>query len=96
MFAVELTGAWAAGSVSLLADVLDFFGDAVNHGLSLAMLGLTAATRAKAALFKGLSMAALGAFVLGKAAWAALGGRVPEPLTMGLIGALALLANVAD
>lgn len=40
MFLVELIGGWHAGSVSLLADAIDFLGDAVNYGLSLAALGM--------------------------------------------------------
>ena len=51
--------------------------------------------RARAALFKGLTMGAFGVFVLGRAAWSAAAGTVPEPVTMGAIGALALLANVS-
>lgn len=95
MFGVELAGGLQAGSVSLLADAVDFFGDAANYGMSLAVLGLALRWRARAALLKGLSMGAFGVFVLGRAAWAAVSGTVPEPLTMGAIGALALVANVA-
>ena len=39
-------------------------------------------------------MGAFGVFVLGRAAWSAAAGTVPEPVTMGAIGAVALLANV--
>jgi Co/Zn/Cd efflux system component len=39
-------------------------------------------------------MGAFGLFVLGRAAFVATGNSVPEPLTMGLVGALALAANV--
>ena len=95
MFAVELGGGLHAGSVSLLADAVDFFGDAANYGLSLWVLGMALAWRARAALFKGLTMGAFGVFVLGKAAWSAIAGTVPEPITMGAIGLLALLANVS-
>jgi Co/Zn/Cd efflux system component len=95
MFLVELVGGWHASSVSLLADAVDFFGDAVNYGLSLAVLGMALSQRAKVALFKGLTMAGFGLFVLGKAAWSLAAGVVPEPLTMGAIGLLALLANVS-
>ena len=31
MFAVEIAAGFTAGSVSLLADAVDFFGDAVNY-----------------------------------------------------------------
>lgn len=94
MFGVELAGGLQAGSVSLLADAVDFFGDAANYGMSLAVLGLALTWRARAALVKGLSMGAFGVFVLGRAAWSAMAGTVPEPVTMGAIGALALVANV--
>lgn len=95
MVAVELAGGLRAGSVSLLADAVDFFGDAANYGISLLVLCMALTWRARAALLKGLSMGAFGIFVLGRAAWSAAAGTVPEPVTMGAIGALALLANVA-
>ncbi len=40
MFVVELGGSWRSGSVSLLADAIDFFGDAGNYAISLAVLGM--------------------------------------------------------
>jgi len=95
MFVIELGAGLQAGSVSLLADAADFFGDAVNYGISLLVLGMALTWRARAALFKGLTMGVFGVFVLGWAAWSAVAGTVPEPVTMGAIGALALLANVA-
>lgn len=94
MFGVELVGGLNIGSVSLLADAVDFFGDAANYGVSLLVLGMALQWRARAALLKGLTMGAFGVFVLGRAAWAAMSGVVPEPITMGAIGTLALVANV--
>ena len=94
MFGVEVAGGLSSGSVSLLADAVDFFGDAVNYGLSLAVLGMGLLWRARAALLKGLSMGLFGVLVLGRTVWALLHGTPPEPLTMGLIAALALAANV--
>ena len=95
MFCIELAGGLRAGSVSLLADAVDFFGDAANYGISLAVLGMALTWRTRAALFKGVTMGAFGVFVLGRAVWSAATGVVPEPLTMGAIGSLALLANVS-
>lgn len=95
IFGVELAGGLSAGSVSLLADAVDFFGDAVNYGVSLLVLGMALQWRARAALLKGLTMGAFGVFVLGRATWSAITGVVPEPITMGAIGTLALVANVA-
>ena len=50
MFMVELGASWSSGSVSLLADAIDFFGDAGNYAISLAVLGGSLAARARAAL----------------------------------------------
>jgi len=93
MFIVELAAGLQADSVSLLADAVDFAGDAANYGLSLAVLGMAVVWRSRAALVKGLSMTAYGLFVIGKAAWVLHSGTVPEPLTMGVVGAIALVVN---
>ncbi|WP_255553119.1 cation transporter [Denitromonas iodatirespirans] len=95
MFVVEIVGGMQAGSVSLLADAVDFAGDAANYGLSLAVLSMGLLWRARAALVKGLSMGAYGLFVLAKTAWAAKTGVLPEAFTMGAIGLVALAANVS-
>jgi Co/Zn/Cd efflux system component len=95
MFAVEIGAGLSAGSVSLLADAIDFFGDGANYGVSLLVLNMALVWRARAALLKAASMAAFGAFVLGKAAWHLWTGVLPEPITMGIIGTLALTANLA-
>ena len=87
IFGVEVAGGLSSGSVSLLADAVDFFGDAVNYGLSLAVLGMGLLWRARAALLKGLSMGLFGVFVLGRTVWALLHGIPLEPLTIGLIAA---------
>ena len=94
MFIVEIAGSYASGSLSLLADAVDFFGDAANYGLTLAVLSMGLAWRARAALVKGFCMAGFGVFVLASAAWDAVHGAAPDAITMGAIGALALVANV--
>ena len=94
MFAVELAAGWGAQSVALLADAADFLGDAANYGLSLFALGMGVAARSRAALFKGWCMGAYGVYVLAHAGWNAVHGASPEALTMGVVGALALVANV--
>lgn len=94
MAVVEVSSGLAAGSVSLLADAVDFFGDAANYGLSLAVLGLATVWRSRVAWLKGWAMAGFGVFVLGRALWSLLTGAVPEPVTMGVVGLLALVANV--
>ena len=94
MFGVEIGAGFQSGSVSLLADAIDFFGDAANYGVTLAVLSMGLVWRARAALLKAGSMMIFGVFVLGRAAWAATQGVAPEAVTMGAIGLLALLANV--
>jgi cation diffusion facilitator family transporter len=94
MFFVEIGAGVAAGSVSLLADAIDFFGDAANYAVSLFVLSMALAWRARAAMLKAASMLLFGAAVLGRALWSAASGEAPEPVTMGLVGALALAANL--
>ena len=95
MFFVELGAGWRSGSVALLADAIDFFGDAANYALTLAVLSLGLRWRAGAALFKGGCMLVFGLAVLGRAVWSFLQGGTPDALTMGSVGLLALIANVA-
>lgn len=94
MFVVELVGGAYAHSSSLWADALDFFGDAVNYGVSLAVLGASLYLRATVALLKGIVMALFGFVVIGKVIYAYIQGIPPEAITMGAIGVLALVANV--
>ncbi|HEX5391128.1 MAG TPA: cation transporter [Burkholderiaceae bacterium] len=93
MFLVELWSGLQADSVSLLADAVDFAGDAANYALSLAVLGMALSWRSRAALIKGVCMFGYGVFVLLKAGWTWHVGAVPEALTMGVVGFIALLAN---
>ena len=93
MFVVEVGASWASGSVSLLADSIDFFGDAGNYAVSLAVLGMAPTARSRAALFKAACMGAFGVFVLGRALWNLQAGLVPEPATMGVVGFAAMAVN---
>jgi len=54
---------YAAHSVSLLANSEDFFSDAVNYGISLHVLNLSLRQKAKASLFKGISLGFVGIWV---------------------------------
>lgn len=96
MFLVEIAAGVAAGSASLQADALDFFGDAANYAISLFVVGMALRYRAMAALAKGGSMGLFGLWVIGTAAWHALHGTLPNAATMGAVGFLALAANAAS
>ena len=95
MFVVELAAGWQAGSLSLLADAVDFAGDALNYAVSLAVLASALAWRARAALLKAFSMMGFGLYVLGAALWSVWHGEVPQAATMGAVALLALVVNVA-
>lgn len=94
MFAVEIGAGVMAGSQALLADALDFLGDTATYGLSLAVIGMSLRTRAFAALVKGWSLAAMGIVVLGATAWRILAAEVPAADVMGVVGLMALIANL--
>ena len=65
MFFVEMTAGQLGHSQALQADALDFLGDSLTYGISLAVIGASLRTRAAAALFKGLSLSAMGLWVFG-------------------------------
>jgi Co/Zn/Cd efflux system component len=96
MFAVEMGAGHWAGSQALKADALDFFGDALTYGVSLAVIGSSLSVRANAALFKGISLVAMGVWVFGSTFHAVLIAGVPSAPVMGVIGILALAANIAS
>ena len=93
MFLVEMAGGWRAGSASLLADAVDFFGDAANYAVSLFVLGLAPVWRSRTALAKGVTMGTYGMLVLAVAAWHLARGTVPAAEAMGAIGFVALAVN---
>src|SRR5687767_14981316 len=93
MFAVELVASVWSGSSALAADAADFLGDSANYALSLGALAVGGAWISRVALLKGVAMSLYGIAVLAYAAWRAWLGVPPEPLTMGVVGALALAVN---
>jgi len=94
MFGVEAIAGFGAGSVSLQADSLDFFGDAANYGISLFVLARPLRWRATASLLKGATMAVFGICVLGIAFYKAFVLVIPSAVVMGAVGVVALVANV--
>jgi len=95
MFLAEIGAGLAAGSTSLQADSLDFLGDAANYAISLTVTGMALTWRARAALLKGMGLFALGLWVMGATALHAYFGVLPKAEVMGVVGAIALLANGA-
>src|SRR3984957_11050714 len=95
-FLIEIGAGLAAGSASLQADALDFFGDAANYLISLMVLGVALRYRASAALAKGTTMGLFGLWIVGTVIWHVMHGTLPAALTMGAVGFAALIANAAS
>jgi Co/Zn/Cd efflux system component len=94
MFLIEGSAGLMAHSTALLADALDMLGDALVYGFSLVVLARSARWQAGAALAKGGIMLAFGLGVLGEAIYKAFHPVMPGVATMGVVGGLALAANV--
>jgi cation diffusion facilitator family transporter len=94
MFVVEGWAGLLAHSTSLLADALDMLGDALVYGFSLFVLARSARWQAGAALAKGGFMLAFGVGVLGEALYKVFDPVMPSVETMGIIGGIALCANL--
>ncbi|MBC7280976.1 cation transporter [Hoeflea sp.] len=96
MFLIEMAAGRLAGSQALQADALDFLGDALTYGLSLAVIGMSLNVRSTAALVKGASLLVMGLWVFGSTMYQVLVLGVPSAEVMGFIGLLALAANLAS
>ena len=95
MFFIEGAAGLFAHSTSLLADALDMLGDALVYGFSLLVLARSVRWQAGAVLVKGSFMLAFGFGVLMEAAYKALHRVMPNIEAMGIVGGLALAANLA-
>jgi cation diffusion facilitator family transporter len=93
MFFVEFGAGLLSGSTALLADSLDMLGDSFVYGFSLLVIQRSLAWRARAALAKGVIMAAFGVGVLLEAGLDVGAGVAPLAPVMLAVGTLALVAN---
>ena len=94
MFGVEIVAGLNAGSLSLLADAMDFLGDTASYSIALYVMAKSVKWRAGAALLKGSVMLCFGIWVLSMAVMAMMGLHTPDPVTMGAVGVLAFIVNV--
>ncbi len=94
MFVVQMIASYFANSVSLLANSADFFSDAANYGISIFVLNKVLSTKAKASLFKGISLGAVGLWVAYETFEHAFQPELPEPLLMTVISTISLAVNV--
>jgi Co/Zn/Cd efflux system component len=94
MFIVESSAGFFAHSTALLADALDMLGDALVYGFSLFVLARSTRWQGGAALAKGGFMLSFGLGVLGEALYKSFHPVIPGFETMGIVGLLALVANL--
>ena len=94
MFVVEMTAGQLAGSQALKADALDFAADGATYALSFWAIGRPQRVRTGAAVIKGVSLLTMGVWIAATTLYQFFVLGVPEAEVMGLIGFLALAANL--
>jgi cation diffusion facilitator family transporter len=94
MFAIEFAAGIIAGSVSLMADAVDMFGDAMVYGLTLYALDRSERWNNGAAVAKGAFIFVFGLGVLLQVANKVQNGVEPSSTIMLGVGGLALVANL--
>ncbi len=94
MFLLEATAGLLSHSTALLADSVDMLGDAIVYGFSLYVIGRGSVWLGRAAMLKGVIMAVFGMVVLAHVVIKTVHGFVPAAEVMGVVGILALAANL--
>jgi cation diffusion facilitator family transporter len=94
MFAGEFSAGAIIGSVALMADAVDMFGDAMVYGLSLYTLDRSERWRNGAAVAKGLFILIFGLGVLWQVWLSIQNGTPPSSAVMLAVGAIALAVNL--
>lgn len=94
MFFGEFGAGIIAGSVALMADAVDMFGDAMVYGLSLYALDRSVRWQNGAAVAKGVFILLFGLGVLVQVGVKIQTGVPPSSTTMLAVGAIALVANL--
>jgi len=94
MFVIEFMAGWIAYFISLLADSLDMFADAVVYGISLYAVGRAVALKARAAVTNGVLQLTLSLVVLADVSRRLLTDAAPEPMVMSVVSLMALTVNM--
>lgn len=94
MFVIEFGAGLRANSLSLTGDSLDMLGDALVYASSLYVINKSVRAQAGAAFLKGLIMFLFAIAVFARASYQLFTGASPEPSIMGIVGVVALLANL--
>ena len=94
MFFVEGIAGWLAQSNALMADALDMLGDFAIYGFSLFVIRLDPAWRTRAGILKATIMSILALGILSSTIYRVYYHTAPDVSTMGIVGGLALVANL--
>lgn len=94
MFGVEFISGLRAGSLSLTGDSLDMLGDALVYASSLYVINKSVQAQAGAAFLKGLLMFGFAVAVFARATYQLTTGASADASVMGVVGVIALLANL--
>jgi cation diffusion facilitator family transporter len=95
MFVAELVAGIIAHSTALLADSVDMLGDAIVYGFSLYVIARAPVWQSRAALLKGIIMAAFGIGIVVEVGAKLARGLTPEAPIMGAVALAALVANAS-
>lgn len=96
MFLLEILQGVAADSTALLADSMDFIGDSFSYAITIYALQKHLYIRARVAIIKASLMLLVAAGVLVHGIFNFMAQAVPEYITMGWVGILALIANATS
>ncbi|PWU19280.1 MAG: cation transporter [Bdellovibrio sp.] len=94
MFVIEIVTGTLSHSTALSADSLDMLGDATVYGFSIYAIHKGHSWKIKAARLKGFIMALFGIGVMAGALERMISGTIPIAETMGIVGVVALAANL--
>lgn len=94
MFFVEIGAGVHADSQALQADALDFLADTLTYGLSLWAIGKALSLRSKVAMFKGIGLLVMAAWVTGSTIYQFFILTTPDAMTMGVVAIAAFAANL--
>jgi cation diffusion facilitator family transporter len=95
MFVAELVAGIIAHSTALLADSVDMLGDAIVYGFSLYVIARAPVWQSRAALLKGIIMAAFGIGIAVEVCSKLARGLTPEVQIMWAVALAALVANAS-
>lgn len=96
MFLVEFISSYLSDSTSLLADSIDFLTDAANYCISIWVINKSLQTKSKASLIKGICLLLFAIGVMANTGYKMFLVTLPKAEVMGIVGMLALLANVVS